>query len=122
MSNRPIAAALPCALAVAVLPVVASAHAFLQSSIPGVGSTVRTAPAEVRIDFSEGVEPAFTTIQVANVQGQRVDQGSGHLEDGDTHFAVGLKALPPGSYRVTWKAVATDTHHTQGSFTFTVLP
>ncbi len=124
MNNRPIAAAPLCALALATtgLPVAATAHAFLQGSTPAVGGTVRAAPAEVRIDFTEGIEPAFTTIQVADAHGQRVDQGGGHVEGDDTHFAVGLKALPPGSYHVTWRAVATDTHHTQGSFTFTVAP
>ena len=126
MSNRPIAAASLCVLAAVVastgLPSPASAHAFLQGSTPVVGSTVRTAPAEVRIDFTEGIEPAFTTIHVANAQGQRVDRGSGHIEGDETHFAVALAALPPGSYLVTWRAVATDTHHTQGSFTFTVAP
>ncbi len=124
MSNRSFAAASRRALAFVMigLPAAASAHAFLQSSVPAVGGTVRTAPAEVRIDFTEGVEPAFTTMEVANAQGQRVDRGAGHLEGDDTHFAVPLKTLPPGVYRVTWKAVATDTHHTQGSFTFTVAP
>ncbi len=126
MSNRPIAAASLCAVALAsamtILPVAASAHAFLQNSAPAVGSTIRTAPAEVRIDFTEGIEPAFTTIQATNAQGQRVDRGGGHIEGDDTHFAVALKTLPPGLYHVTWKAVATDTHHTEGSFTFTVAP
>ncbi len=128
--SRPIAAARLCVpallaptlLAILGLPSAASAHAFLQTAVPAVGSTVRTAPTEVRINFTEGIEPAFTTIHVADAQGQRVDQGSPHLEDDNTHFAIGLKALPPGSYHVTWKAVAVDTHHTEGSFTFTVAP
>ena len=90
--------------------------------MPAVGSTVRTAPAEVRIDFTEGIEPAFTTIHVSDARGMRVDQGSAHLEGDNTHLAVALKALAPGSYRVAWKAVAVDTHHTEGSFTFTVAP
>ena len=122
MNNRPGAVALLCALVTGGAPLAASAHAFLQTSTPAVGSTVQAAPAEVRIDFTEGVEPAFTMIHVTDARGARVDRGSGHLEGGDTHFAVPLKPLAPGLYRVTWRAVATDTHHTSGSFTFTVAP
>ncbi len=122
MNSSRIAAASLYSLITIGAPVVASAHAFLQSSVPAVGSTVRMAPTEVRITFTEGVEPAFTTIQVTDAQGGRVDRGRGHLEGGDTHFAIGLTMLPPGSYHVTWKAIATDTHRTQGAFTFTVAP
>ena len=122
MNNRLSAAGVLCCLVAAGAPAAASAHAFLQDSVPAVGSTVRTAPAEVRITFTEGVEPAFTTIQVTDARGVRVDQGQGHLEGGDTNFAVGLRTLTPGSYHVAWRAIATDTHRTQGSFTFTLAP
>ena len=30
--------------------------------------------------------------------------------------------LAPGAYTVSWKAVSVDTHHTQGTFQFTVKP
>jgi copper resistance protein C len=32
------------------------------------------------------------------------------------------KTLAPGVYIVNWHAVSVDTHHTQGSFEFTVKP
>jgi methionine-rich copper-binding protein CopC len=35
---------------------------------------------------------------------------------------VPLKALRPGTYRVSWHAVSIDTHRTEGAFTFTVKP
>lgn len=31
-------------------------------------------------------------------------------------------ALKPGVYVVSWHVVSVDTHHTQGSFKFTVTP
>ena len=125
MTHRPRAAALACALAALVLtlaPGAALAHAFLRASVPAVGSTVRTAPGEVTIDFTESVEPAFSDIAVADAQGARVDRGAAHLDGGDARLAVGLKPLPPGRYAVTWHATSTDTHHTQGGFGFTVAP
>ncbi len=100
----------------------ASAHAFLKTATPAVGSSVQKAPSQVVIDFTEGVEPSFSTITVQNASGARVDAGGVHLVAGDTHLAVGLKPLPPGTYKVIWHATATDTHKTQGSYSFTVAP
>ena len=37
-------------------------------------------------------------------------------------MSVKLHITAPGTYSVTWHAVALDTHHTQGSFKFTVAP
>ena len=98
----------------------ASAHAFLKTASPAVGSTVSQAPTQVVIDFTEGVEPAFSTIVVQNAQGTQFDDGKPHLQGGDTHLAVALKPLPPGTYTVVWHATSTDTHKTQGKFNFIV--
>ena len=98
----------------------ALAHAFLKTATPAVGATVQQAPAAVVIDFTEGVEPRFSTIAVQDGSGARVDLGDVHLQGGNQHLAVGLKPLPPGVYKVTWTATAVDTHKTQGDFSFTV--
>ena len=98
----------------------ASAHAFLKTARPAVGSTVKVAPSQVVIRFTEGVEPRFSTIAVRDAAGARVDTGGVHLEGGAANLAVALKPLGPGTYGVTWHATATDTHKTQGRFTFTV--
>ena len=37
-----------------------------------------------------------------------------------TELRVPLKALPPGTYQVTWRVLSVDTHRTQGNFTFHV--
>jgi methionine-rich copper-binding protein CopC len=98
----------------------ASAHAFLKGAVPAVGSTVQAAPGQVAIEFTEGVEPKFSTIAVQDAAGASVAVGDVHSVGGDTHLAVGLKPLPPGIYKVVWHATAVDTHKTEGSFTFTV--
>jgi methionine-rich copper-binding protein CopC len=109
-----------CALLLAAPP--ASAHAFLQTASPAVGSTVRQAPAEVVIDFTEGVEPDFSTVAVQSAAGADVTQGPPHRGADPQHLAVALKPLPPGEYVVTWHAVSVDTHKTDGKFRFTVDP
>ncbi len=103
-------------------PEPAAAHAFLRHASPAVGSAVHPAPTEVAIEFTEGVEPRFSSIVVQDAAGVRVDRGAAHLAGGEARLAVALGPLTPGSYSVTWHAVATDTHKTQGRFGFTVKP
>ena len=87
---------------------------------PAAAATAPPAPAAVVIDFTEAVEPRFSTITVQDGSGARMDLGDVHLQGGNQHLAVGLKPLPPGIYKVTWTATAVDTHKTQGDCSFTV--
>ena|ERR1700720_2064821 len=97
------------------------AHAFLKDAVPGVGSTMQTSPNEVRIRFTENIEPAFSTIQVFNASGNEVDKRDVHLDRSDHALLhVSLPQLGPGIYKVVWRVVSVDTHPTNGSFTFRV--
>jgi methionine-rich copper-binding protein CopC len=105
-------------LLIALAPIAAQAHAFLDHASPLVGSTVPAAPHEVVLAFTQNLEPAFSTAQVTDSSGTRVDQGKAQVS-GNT-MTVGLKSLGPGSYKVRWHALSVDTHTTEGAFTFTV--
>ncbi len=110
-------------LLAAALSSTASAHAFLTRAVPPVGSTVKAAPTEVAITYSESVEPTFSTIEVTDAAGTRVDARDLHISpDSDKRLMIGLKPLPAGTYTVTWHATSTDTHKTEGSYSFTVRP
>jgi methionine-rich copper-binding protein CopC len=52
------------------------AHAFLDHASPLVGSTVGAAPHEVSLWFTQNLEPAFSSAQVTDAKGARVDQGT----------------------------------------------
>jgi len=109
------------ALACRGLP--ASAHAFPDHSDPAVGGTVATAPAQVRIWFTEALEPTFSTMTVTDTKGDSVGQGKANVDKTDPKLLeLGLKPVPPGTYRVKWRVISVDTHQTQGDFTFTVKP
>jgi copper(I)-binding protein len=100
----------------------AFAHAHLKTAEPAVDSGVATAPTEVAINFTEGVEPKFSTIVVQDAKGQRVDKADPHTAPMDAKkLIVGVGALAAGVYTVTWHATAVDTHQTDGVFHFTVL-
>jgi copper resistance protein C len=98
------------------------AHAFLKDAEPRVGSTVQTSPKEVRIKFTENIEPAFSRIQVFNSAGREVDKRDVHLDSSDQSLLhVSLPPLPAGTYKVVWRVVSVDTHVTHGNFTFRVI-
>jgi copper resistance protein C len=111
---------LACALFLA-LPSPAWAHAFLDHSDPKVGGTVTQSPAEVKIWYTQEVEPAFSSIAVQNAQGREVDKKDVHLDAQDKSLLeVSLPKLPPGTYTVSWHVVSVDTHRTQGRFKFSI--
>ncbi len=99
----------------------AYAHAALDRASPAVGSTVASAPRQVLLSFTEKLEPAFSTIEVRNAQGVAVHIGKAQVNPGNrTELRVSLKSLPPGTYKVIWRVLSTDTHRTQGSFSFSI--
>jgi methionine-rich copper-binding protein CopC len=97
------------------------AHAFLKDAEPSVGSTIQTSPGEVRIRFTENIEPAFSSIQVFDASGKEVDKRDVHLDRSDRALLhVSLPRLRAEMYKVIWRVVSVDTHVTNGSFTFRV--
>lgn len=96
----------------------AYAHAFLDHAEPRVGSTTPSAPKEVVLFFSQKIEPAFSTVEVSDANGARVDQGKPKVSA--TTIQIGLKPLPRGTYRVRWHILSVDTHTSEGNFTFQV--
>ncbi len=110
-------------LATLAFPAGALAHAFLDRAVPAVGSTVHGPPAEVRLRFTQELEPAFSTVRVVDRDGRQVDRMDKQLERGDaTLLKVSLPRLAPGIYRVVWRGLSVDTHVTEGDFTFEVAP
>ena len=98
----------------------AFAHAQLESASPAVGATV-AAPQEIRLTFSEGVEPKFCGVWLTNAGGAAQPLGKPGAAGDSKALVVKIgKTLAPGAYTVKWRAVSVDTHKTQGEFRFTV--
>jgi copper resistance protein C len=95
------------------------AHAFIDHAEPPVGSQIHRAPAQVRIWFTEKLEPALSKVQVFDTSGSEVDRRDAKLDPSDPALlTVSLPELRPGKYKVIWRAVSVDTHVTTGNFTF----
>jgi methionine-rich copper-binding protein CopC len=98
------------------------AHAFLKDAEPKVGSTIQTSPSEVRIRFTENIEPAVSSVQVLDASGKEVDKRDLHLDRSDHALLhISLPQLGVGTYKVVWHVVSVDTHVTNGNFTFRVV-
>ena len=100
----------------------AFAHAFLDRASPAVGSAVAGSPPSIALTYTEPVEPLFSTVQVTDTSGNRMDAGKPVPQDDGRVLQVPLKKLPPGVYTVEWHVTSVDTHKTEGHFTFTVKP
>ncbi len=106
-----------------LFPAIASAHAILLRSDPAKDSVLSIAPKQVRMWFSEALNPAFSTAVVVNGENKRVDNRDARVSSTDqTEMDVTLQPnLPPAVYIVIWRTdSAADGHILRGSFIFSV--
>lgn len=105
-------------------PVAASAHAFLDRAVPGVGATVSGAPGELQLSFTQNIEVALSGVRIASLAGAAVatSKPTGDAADPNVLHVRLARTLQPGTYVVTWHVVSVDTHPTSGSYKFTVTP
>ena len=95
------------------------AHAFLKRAEPAVGCRVQASPSEVRVLFTEKIEPALSTVQVFDASGREVDKRDAHPDRSNPALLhVSLPRLEPGRYKVVWRVVSGDSHVTNGSYSF----
>ena len=111
-------------LALLVLPAVTLAHAQLVASSPGAGSTLDSAPDEIRLVFSEPIEEGLSSLDVVRQDGAVIVDHAGTVDPDDPHALVlPDPGLGDGVYSVTWRSLsAADGHTDQGFFTFGIGP
>jgi methionine-rich copper-binding protein CopC len=109
--------------AVGMVPAAALSHAFLDAAAPLVGGTVAASPKEIRLSFTEAIEPRFSGIDLVTDDGRTIATGQATVDPGDDkQLVLPLRPLAPGRYRVRWHVVSVDTHRTEGEYSFTVEP
>jgi methionine-rich copper-binding protein CopC len=57
-------------------------------------------------------------LTVIDATGAEVSHGK--VQVNDAQMRIGLKPLSVGIYKVNWRAVSSDTHKVEGSFTFRI--
>jgi copper transport protein len=111
------------AAAALALPAAAWAHAYLVKTVPEASGTTNLAPAEVRLTYSEPIEPRFAIVSVTDAAGRQVTNGEPASAPGSPQTLVlPLQRVPEGWYLVFWRVISADGHPVRGAFTFAVGP
>ena len=118
MSARHLALALvTCALTASV----AAGHAVLQRAEPRLQSKLTRSPDEVKLYFSERLEPRYSSLRVLNDQGVQVDRRDSRVDRANPALLrATLPPLPAGTYKVVWRVLSIDADVTVGAFTFRI--
>ncbi|MDF2658018.1 MAG: copC [Paenibacillus sp.] len=96
----------------------AGAHANLERSTPLQDAELKEPPGEIRIQYTENIDPKLSTITLEDENGAKVT-GELHSEKGNVLlYKVGK--LDNGIYKVKWQVLSVDTHVTEGSFRFSI--
>lgn len=115
------------AVAAALASSLAFAHPKLVSSTPADKAEV-SAPQTIELKFSENLMTKFSGANLvmtgmpgmADHAPMKVAARVAGSDDPKTMVITPAKPLVPGTYRVDWRAVSSDTHPVNGNIGFTV--
>ena len=109
--------------ALAQSPAPVAAHTYLLRAEPGDGTVIANGPGSIRLWFSDGLVPEFTTAELRDSRGTSIpvtwlppqpDQiPAGGQGPSRTAFLLDIEipALAPDTYQVLWQTRATDDLH-----------
>jgi methionine-rich copper-binding protein CopC len=101
-------------------PFAALAHAKLTSSTPKDGGTVAASLSEIELDFSAPLR--VTALHVRDAAEHDVALKGELPKAFAAVLKLGIGALAPGAYHLSWTAVGEDGHVMKGAIAFTVVP
>lgn len=111
----------PACLAVLALAGTAQAHAWIDTTTPADGAVLTEPPAQVRVQYTEPMEPRVTTLTLLDGRGKPV-AGTRQTPEGDRNLALvlHLPELAGGKYTVKATTLGKDGHPTEETISFTV--
>ena len=100
----------------------AFARAMLTRADPPSGSHIGEPIDEVRLEFSQSIEPDLIGVTIkkddVDVTGQKRPQ----LVDGGKSVRITIPNAGAGAYRIDWSVVSIDGHRTSGRYGFQLGP
>lgn len=118
--RRAVAALAVAALVLLLAPAAVVAHAELDTATPADKATVPP-PTEIVLTFTENLDPAKSSIKLADSGGQIVAEGSTVDSGNAKTMRLGLPDVAAGTYTVRWiSASAEDGDLDHGTTSFTV--
>lgn len=99
------------------------AHAHIKQSEPAEDAVLNKAPATISIEYTEALELGLSKLVLKDESGAALEAGKlEHVDGNNKTLSIKPRALKPGVYTVEWGAASVDTHRTEGSFTFKIVP
>ncbi len=104
-------------------PAGAAAHAIVLESTPAHDAQLASSPPSVMLRFNSAIEHGLTRVTLTAGGGRPVPlaiasgEGSGSERD---RIVIPLRPLPPGTYVIRYRVLATDGHLTEGALRFTI--
>jgi methionine-rich copper-binding protein CopC len=112
--------------AAAVLPAAppAFAHAALVKSDPARRATLTKSPKQIRLWFSERLEPAYASVTLRrDGDANDIETAKASVDAGDPKLLVlDLPELAPGDYTVKYRVLSVDGHTVDYGYTFSIRP
>ena len=96
---------------------------MLVTSVPAARAVLAHPPSRVELEFSERLEPAYSTLSLWNDQGERVDRNAAPVVAASGHrLVLAVPVLAPGRYTVRYRVLSVDGHVAEATVPFTVAP
>ena len=90
-------------------------------SAPARRAVLFKAPPKIQLWFSEKLEARFSSVNVIDATGRRVDLGNAAVDAKDAkQLSVGVIPIPPGQYRIKFRVLSVDGHVLEEDFPFTI--
>ena len=106
------------ALALALLPAAAQAHAILEDSQPPVGGSVPAGKLDLRLRYNSRLDRARSRLTLTRPDHSQVALAID--PNGPPDILTAHLDVTPGAYSVRWQVLAVDGHITRGDVPFTV--
>lgn len=99
----------------------AHAHAKVDVAEPNANSELVQPPKEIRLQFSDTLEPAFTKIQLLDAKNVVIKLPKAVVDRADPKImSAQLPVLRSGQYLVRWSTMTRDSHKVKGEYRFKV--
>ena len=100
---------------------VAQAHATIAIAEPKADSELSAAPKDIRLHFTDTLEPAFSKIVLLDAKGAGVKLSKTVVGKADAKtMSAQLPVLSAGLYQVRWTIMTRDGHKVKGEYRFKV--
>src|SRR3712207_5290791 len=103
MTRHAISVLITCLLALLLTSTV-GAHATIERAVPGPGATLQNPPEELVLEFSEELDPTFSSVELRNSNHEVVDPGPGTVDPAAPGtLRLALPDLPKDSYTAIYR-------------------